>query len=105
MESAAVLALIAIVGSVITAQFKVINSGAKATEKQAKATEDLVKETRKGNKEAKDRNGHLGELIIQSMESTKTVTKGATQTIIDAVGHVNTQHISNQTVDHQEIKK
>lgn len=53
----ATLALITIVGAVITALFKLLSAN-------TNALVDLVKETRKGNNEAKERNGHLGEQSV-----------------------------------------
>lgn len=52
------LALIAIVGTVITALFKLLNDNTTALTNLATTTET-------GNREARERNGHLGEQNIQ----------------------------------------
>ena len=66
---------------------------------QAKATEELVKETRKGNVEAKQRNGHLGEQSIQIAE----MVKSSTTSVLKAVQNIGIQHVGKQTVDEQII--
>jgi len=57
-NSAIILALVAIVGTVITALFKLLNDN-------TKALINLDKTTATGNREAKERNGHLGEQSIK----------------------------------------
>ena len=76
------LALIAIVGTVITALFKLLNDNTKALTKVAHSSDLVAKATTKSAKEAKDRNGHLGEQNVQiaqiakqTLEATQKVAK------------------------------
>lgn len=57
-NSPVILALVGIVGAVITALFKLLADN-------TKALNALVDETKTGNVEAKQRNGHLGEQNVQ----------------------------------------
>lgn len=94
------LALIAIVGSVITALFKLLNDN-------TKVQRELVEETRKGNREAAERNGHLGEQNIQITElisQMNTEVKAAAQRNYDAITNVNEQHVKKQIVQHETVK-
>lgn len=104
MTEATVLALVAIVGSVITALFKLLNDNTKAQNATAGAMKSLVEETRKGNEEAAERNGHLGE---QNIQITELIATHTTKTIeaIDGIKsqHVD-QHVDTQVVDSQVIK-
>lgn len=68
---------------------------------QAEATKELVAETRKGNEEAKQRNGHLGEQSIQIAQ----MIADNTNIVMDAVQNIAEQHIVKQTIDKQVIKK
>lgn len=62
----------------------------------------VAKATERGANEAKQRNGHLAELIIQTGENTQAIANTAVSAIIEGVS---TQHIDKQTVDKQIIKK
>lgn len=93
-ETTTTLALVGIVGSVITALFKLLKDNTKATASLSAAIGSLVDETRKGNREAKQRNGHLAELVIGQGDKT-----------IEAVQTIKKQHVNNQVVDHQEVRK
>lgn len=87
---------------------KATNAQATAAESQAKAMEALVAETRKGNKEAKQRNGHLGEQNIQITELiTKMGTdmKSAADRNHDAIVNVKEQHVQHQTVNKEVVKE
>jgi hypothetical protein len=69
----------------------------KAIDKMTAATELVAAATEKGSKEAKERNGHLAELVIQSQETTKKLADRnfkASQTVRQQ--HVEHQHISNK---------
>lgn len=48
--------------------------------------------------EAKERNGHLAELIVQQGENTRVLADKATKTVIEAVQHVNQQKVEHQIV-------
>ena len=93
-DSAVALALIAILGTVVTALFKLLNANTKATADNTLALKDIATETAKGAREAKQRNGHLAELTIQSKTET-----------LSAIAFIKQQHVDHQTVDHQTIKK
>lgn len=100
------LALVAIVGTVITALFKLLNDNTNALSKVAHSsqlvadeTKELRKETRKGNKEAKDRNGHLAELVVKQSEATQAIADQAVKQITRSV-----QKVDTQTVEHQTVK-
>lgn len=71
-NSEVTLALIAIVGTVITALFKLLNDNTKALTKVAVSSEKVAVATAKSAKEAKQRNGHLGE---QTLQLANLVTK------------------------------
>lgn len=90
-SNAVSLATIALVGTilaiVVKPLFTLLKENTRAQKKTATAIESLVTETKKGNHEAKQRNGHLAELTIQSKEQ-----------IIDSVTKINVQHVSQQTV-------
>lgn len=104
-DSSVLLGLIALTGTIATGFFALINKQIATYEKVAKSMDavadsnrDIAKETRRGNQEAKDRNGHLAELVIQNAEKTiTTLQKVDTQ-------HVETQVVHNETVKHQEVK-
>ena len=65
MDSAIVLALIGIIGAVVTALFKLLNDNTAALERLAASSDKIAEATATGNLEAKQRNGHLGEQNIQ----------------------------------------
>lgn len=90
--NAVTLALIAIIGSVITALFKLLSDN-------TKALKALVDETAKGNREAKERNGHLGEQSIQIAQLVKSSKKD----VLDAVQHVQEQHVHHQQVEKADV--
>lgn len=102
-----VLALIGLVGAICTGFFKLVNDQNKVHEKianglgkltdsgenQASAMRAIADETKQGNREAKERNGHLAELQLQQADK-----------IIRHVGNVKMQHVGKQVVDEQEVK-
>jgi hypothetical protein len=71
-SSPVILALIAIVGTIVAGLFKLLNDN-------TKALIALVEETRTGNREAKERNGHLGEQNIQLGEQNTQLATMFTQ--------------------------
>jgi len=110
------LALIAILGTVITALFKLLAAN-------TKALNALVKETKDGNQQAETRNGHLGEQnvhIVKMVESqgktlssidksntqmAKIISKSALIAAEDRDLLINpSQHVETQVVDKQVIK-
>lgn len=92
------LAAIGLVGSilalVVTPLFSLLRANTKALDKVAVASEKVAKEHKKGNQEAKERNGHLAELVIQTSENT-----------VEALKSVKEQKVQEQTVAHQVIKE
>lgn len=99
------LALIGIVGAVITTLFKQLNNTTKALNANTKAHLTVAKEIKKGNLEAKERNGHLAELVMESSKQTEAIATKATKSIIDGVLNVKEQHIEKSTIDKQVINK
>lgn len=111
-ESTIILSLIGIVGTVVTALFKLLNANTRAQTESTKAMQALVAETRKGNREAAQRNGHLGEqnikiteLIIEHEKDVDKKFNHAVSTVIEAVQNVKKQHVVEQTVDKSTVKK
>lgn len=82
---------------------KAIASMAKNTGEQTVAIREGTEATNRGADEAKERNGHLAELIIQSTENTRAIAETATNSVIDAVQHVELQKVEHQTVAKAEI--
>lgn len=60
----------------------------------ADSNREIAHETKQGNSEAKERNGHLAELTVQS-----------NQQMLKAIKNIKEQHVDNQIVDNQTIKK
>lgn len=90
MENAVALAAIGLVGTILAVVVKPLFT---LLRENTKATNALVNETKKGNSEAKQRNGHLAELVIDSKKAT-----------IDAIT-ISEQHIEHQDIAVQEIHK
>lgn len=113
MTEATILALVAIVGSVITALFKLLADNTKAQAKSAEAMSALVQETRKGNVEAAQRNGHLGEqnenitrLIVSHAEDSKLwADSAATKVVSELESVIAKQTVQHQTVQHQTVEE
>lgn len=70
-------------------------------EKVASSNQEIANATKQAAKEAKERNGHLADLIVQSKEEIKTVA----QKNYDAIQNVKSQHVDKQVVDQQVIKE
>ncbi len=64
-DTSVVLALVAIVGSVITALFALLNKNTKALNRVARASDSVAEATAQSAKEAKERNGHLGDQSLK----------------------------------------
>lgn len=64
-----------------------------AIEKMALSNDNIANETAKGNREAKERNGHLAEITIQSRDQ-----------VLDFIQHIGKQHVIQQTIDKQTVK-
>lgn len=72
MDNAITLALVSILGAVITALFKMltdtIKANTQAISRMAESSEKVARVGEIGNFEAKERNGHLGEQNVQITE-------------------------------------
>lgn len=89
-----------LVGAVVTPLFGLLKQQdkthralEKAMNQMAKSNKEIANETRQGNREAKERNGHLAELVIKTSENT-----------VDALKAVKNQHVDKQVVDKQTVK-
>lgn len=101
-DNATSLALVAIVGSVITALFKLLRDNTKALERVALAGERTASE-------AEARNGHLAEISVNSHKQTLAVLKTipiTMQNIADkqASAIINAVKIDKQIVNEQTVK-
>lgn len=77
MDNTVALAALTLAGTIAGGFFTLINKQNKTHEKIASAMDDvarsnklIAKETKQGNLEAKQRNGHLAELTIESKQAT-----------------------------------
>lgn len=75
-----------------------------AIAQMAKNSSKVADATVRSADEAKQRNGHLAELIIQSTENTKTIAESATATIVSAVQNVEIQKVEHQTVKESKVE-
>ena len=88
------LALVAIIAAVIPALFKLLSDNTKASIEQTKALQAIADATKNGNREAKIRNGHLGE---QNVQITEMIANLAVN-----VQNIEEQHVKHQTIDKQD---
>lgn len=108
-DSTVPLAAIGLVGTilafVVTPLFSLLKANNKALDNLVKSSENVAnattkghemttKELRKGNDEAKKRNGHLAELVIQTGDNT-----------VEALKSVKQQKVQEQKVEHQVIQQ
>lgn len=102
------IAAIGLVGSilaiVVKPLFALLKANTQASDANTVALQEIAKETKQGNKEAKQRNGHLGDLVVQQGAAIQGIADSATHKVIQAVQHVNTQHIAKQTIDKSIVK-
>lgn len=101
MDNVVALTALTLTGTIATGFFALIRQQNKVHEKIAEAMDKvatsnglIAKEAKQGNKEAKERNGHLAELVIQTGENT-----------ISAVQNVEHQHVDSQVIDSKVIKE
>lgn len=80
--------------ALLTKQNKTHEKLVDAMDRVAKSNQAIAKEAKKGNVEAKERNGHLAELTIQSGEQ-----------MLEAIQTIREQHVDHQTVVKQEVSK
>lgn len=109
------LGTIGVVTALMAGFFKVISSQTKANEKLSKTMDKMAdssckvaQELRKGNKEAKERNGHLGEqtekiaeLVIQSKDDIKKLANRN----YEATKNIKHQKVEHQVVEHGTVKE
>lgn len=69
----------AVLAAVVKPLFALLRENTKAQNNTATAMQALVEETRKGNREAAERNGHLGEQNIQITELIAKHTEKMTE--------------------------
>lgn len=100
MDNVVAVAALTLAGTIATGFFAIINQQNKthaklsqSMDKVAASNQAIAKETRRGNEEAKQRNGHLAELTIQSGEQ-----------MLEAIQSLKKQNVKEQTVEHQTVK-
>lgn len=101
MDSAVALAAIGLASTTIVGLFKLLNKLSKSLDALTKSNEKIAKATEKGSQEAKQRNGHLAELVVKSTETLQTVADNSTEKVIDAVQNIKEQKVEHQTVEKQ----
>ena len=69
-DASVILALVAIIGSTVTALLALLRANTRALNSLVDANQKIATATETGNREAKERNGHLGE---QNVQITKIV--------------------------------
>ncbi len=114
---AAIGLVASILGLVVTPLFKLLNAN-------TKATTALVDETRKGNEEAKERNGHLGEQSLHLAALVKAQNKDVEEVKVNTAKIATTlsksaliaaedrdilvggpQVVTEQHIEHQHVEK
>ncbi len=92
------LASIALVGSilalVVKPLFNLLDANTKALNAVVDGSTKVADEIKQGNKEAKQRNGHLGDQNIQITKIVKEISE-----------NLPTQRVENQVVEHQHVKE
>lgn len=108
-EGTVSIAAIGLVGTilalVVTPLFKLLNANTKAQEKNTEAFQSLVAETKKGNDEAAQRNGHLGEQNIQITDMIAKHTEVMSKEFAKIGRDLKKQTVKEQTVEHQTVKE
>lgn len=104
MESAAILALIAILGSTMVALFKLLNQNTKALDKMTTAMTNVAHSNKRIADESKQRNGHLAELITEQGKQSVQIADMAVNKVIEGVQNVKTQNVINQKVEQSTVK-
>lgn len=111
-EAPVALAALALTGTIATGFFalirqqnKVHEKVASSMDKVAQSNEKIAEATIKGSQEAKERNGHLAELVLQQGEQTISIAHDATDKIIEVVQNIKEQHIEHSHIAEQTIDK
>jgi rubrerythrin len=107
MTEASFLALIAMISGVTTGFFKLLHDNTIAQRDTTRAMNALVDETRKGNREAAERNGHLGEQsenIVQMIAKHNKDVEKMRGDFMKTVTNVNEQHVVHQTVEKEIVE-
>lgn len=101
-NEATTLALIAILGTVVTGLFKLLSNNTKALDKMSHSMGEVAKSNKRIADESKQRNGHLGELIVKQGE----IAMQNKDQIVDNIKGltINKQTVHQQTVEHEIVK-
>ena len=85
---------------------KAIKAMASSSDHVASTNKDIANAVTKQAKESAERNGHLGELIVQQGEQTKQIADAAVKKIVSTVGvqNVKHQHVHDSVVEHEVVK-
>ena len=109
MDTAVFLAVLGVFSTMIVGLFKLIDNQSKAQERMAlsldantKSNQEIAEATKTGAREAKQRNGHLADLILEQGKITQAIADGATKNIVDAFQNVAEQKVEHQVVAHKE---
>lgn len=101
------LAAIALSGTICAGFFALVNKQNTLMNKQTKVhgeiangLDRLAKAHETGNRESAERNGHLGELIV---EQSKLVKK-ANAVTLKAINDISKQTVQEQRVEHQTVQ-
>lgn len=109
MDNSVSLAAIGLVSLILAAVvkplFTLLKENTKAQNENVNALKSLVTETRKGNKEAAERNGHLGEQNIQITELITKHTAVMEDNFSKVQTSLNKQVVKEQKVEHQTVVK
>jgi len=108
-ENTVALAAIGLVSGilalVVKPLFHLLEANTKAQNSNATAMNRLVEETRKGNVEAAERNGHLGEQNVQIIKLISKHSDGTHEQLTHISDTINKQTVKEQTVKHQTVVK
>lgn len=105
MDSTVALAALALATTVVAGMFKLLSKLSQSIDANTKSNKKIAEATERGSREAKQRNGHLAELVVQSNDMFKQVASHATAEIITAVQTVDKQVVGEQVVSHAVIKE
>lgn len=105
MDAAVMIAFLTFAGAVTAGLFKIIDNQNKSQkalveslDRNTASNTEIAKQTKKGADEAKQRNGHLAEMILQQGDTFKEIAAQATEKIVDTVTNVKQQNVEHQVV-------
>lgn len=79
------------------------DNSAKQTQATSTGFANLVESNDRIGNEAKERNGHLAEMIVKQGEATQLIANNATKAIIKGVKNVSEQHVEHQHIDNVTV--